>query len=162
MCQIVPWSCVSPICGPQCNLIQKYSASVNSNKKILNLSRLIAIPTMILATTVAYFHPKPGILLILAFDIVLAGCFVPLFLGIYWKRANSIAAITSIICGALLRIILFLLVPVSLSGLDTILTPILICILFIVVSNNTQNISKPKFEIINYVPDEEELIRGAY
>jgi len=144
------------------NLIQKYSASVNSNKKILNLSRLIAIPTMILATTVAYFHPKPGILLILAFDIVLAGCFVPLFLGIYWKRANSIAAITSIICGALLRIILFLLVPVSLSGLDTILTPILICILFIVVSNNTQNISKPKFEIINYVPDEEELIRGAY
>ena len=144
------------------NLVQKYSTGVNSNKKILNLARLIAIPTMIFATTVAYFHPKPGILLILAFDIVLAGCFVPLFLGIYWKKANSIAAITSIICGALLRIILYLLIPESLRGLDTILTPIIICILFIVVSKNTQNISKPKFEIINYVPDEEELIRGAY
>ena len=80
----------------------------------------------------------------------------------YWKKANSIAAITSIICGALLRLILFLIVPESLSGLDTILTPIFIFILFIVISNNTQNISKPKFEIINYVPDEEELIRGAY
>ena len=144
------------------NLIQKYSSGIKNNKKILHLARLIAIPTMVLASTIAYYHPKPGILLILAFDIVLAGCFVPLLLGIYWKKANTIAAITSIIFGAILRLTLFLIIPDSLSGLDTLLTPLIILFLFIIISLKTQNISKPKFEMINYVPREEELIKGAY
>ena len=144
------------------NLIQKYSSGIKNNKKILHLARLIAIPTMVLASTIAYYHPKPGILLILAFDIVLAGCFVPLLLGIYWKKANTIAAISSIIFGAILRLILFLIIPDSLSGLDTLLTPLIILFLFIIISLKTQNISKPKFGMIDYIPREEELIRGAY
>ena len=144
------------------NLIQKYSSGVKNNKKILHLARLIAIPIMVLAIIIAYYHPKPGILLILAFDIVLAGCFVPLLLGIYWKKANTIAAITSIIFGAILRLTLFLIIPDSLSGLDTLLNPLIILFLFIIISLKTQNISKPKFEMINYVPREEELIKGTY
>ena len=144
------------------NLIQKYSSGIKNNKKILHLARLIAIPTMVLASTIAYYHPKPGSLLILAFDIVLAGCFVPLLLGIYWKKANTIAAISSIIFGAILRLTLYLIIPDSLRGLDTLLTPLIIFFLFIIISLKTQNISKPKFGMIDYIPREEELIRGAY
>ena len=144
------------------NLIQKYSSGIKNNKKILHLARLIAIPTMVFASTIAYYHPKPGILLILAFDIVLAGCFVPLLLGIYWKKANTIAAISSVIFGAILRLTLYLIIPDSLRGLDTLLTPLIIFFLFIIISLKTQHISKPKFEMIDYIPREEELIRGAY
>ena len=144
------------------NLFQKYSSGIKSNRKILILARLIAIPTMVLASTIAYYHPKPGSLLILAFDIVLAGCFVPLLLGIYWKKANTIAAISSVIFGAILRLTLYLIIPDSLRGLDTLLTPLIIFFLFIIISLKTQHISKPKFEMIDYIPSEEELIRGAY
>ena len=107
------------------NLVQKYSKGIKSNEKILVFSRLVALPTMAFASTIAYYHPKPGILLILAFDIVLAGCFVPLVLGIYWKKANSIAALSSIILGAVLRLTLYVMIPESLNGLDTLLTPLL-------------------------------------
>jgi len=117
---------------------------------------------MFFATLVAYYHPKPGILLILAFDMVLAGCFVPLLLGIYWKKANSRAAFISIIAGALLRVVLYYTIPETYSGLDTILTPIIIGLLFIFISIQTQDISKPKFDMIDYVPDEKDLIKGAY
>ena len=41
---------------------------------------------------VAYVRPEPGILLIVAFDIVLAGCVVPLFAGVYWPKANAAGA----------------------------------------------------------------------
>ena len=33
--------------------------------------------------------PRPGIYLILAFDIVFAGCLVPLVMGTYWKKSTS-------------------------------------------------------------------------
>ena len=144
------------------NLLQKYLKGINSNHKLLYLARMIAFPTMCFAILVAYFHPKPGVLLILAFDIVLAGCFIPLVLGIYWKKANSIAAFIGIIAGAVLRITLFFIIPESYSGLDTILTPILVATIFVFISNKTQHISKPKFDMINYVPDEGELIKGTY
>ena len=144
------------------NLLQRYFKGIDNNKKLLGLARLIALPTMFFAALVAYYHPKPGILLILAFDMVLAGCFVPLLLGIYWKKANSRAAFISIIAGALLRIVLYYTIPENYSGLDTILTPIIIGLLFIFISIRTQDISKPKFDMIDYVPDEKDLIKGAY
>ena len=144
------------------NLVQKYSKGIKSIEKILVFSRLVALPTMAFASTIAYYHPKPGILLILAFDIVLAGCFVPLVLGIYWKKANAIAALSSIILGAVLRLTLFVMIPESLNGLDTLLTPLIMLFFFIIISLKTQNISRPKFEMIDYIPDEEELIKGAY
>ena len=144
------------------NLVQKYSKGIRSNEKILVFARLVALPTMAFASTIAYYHPKPGILLILAFDIVLAGCFVPLVLGIYWKKANAIAALSSIILGAVLRLTLYVMIPESLNGLDTLLTPLIMLFFFIIISLKTQNISKPKFEMIDYIPDEEELIKGTY
>ncbi|MEZ5364361.1 MAG: hypothetical protein R2748_18995 [Bryobacterales bacterium] len=38
----------------------------------------------------ALYRPEPGLLLVLAFDILFAGCVVPLFAGVYWPcRLNG-------------------------------------------------------------------------
>ena len=142
------------------NLVQRNMKSKWSNQTMLRFSRLIAIPTMAAAVTFAYIHPEPGTLLILAFDIVLAGCFVPLFLGIYWKKANTLGAISSIISGAVIRLTLFFIIPESLAGLDTLLSPLFSGTIFVVVSLATQKISPPISGAIDYVPTEEELVSG--
>jgi SSS family solute:Na+ symporter len=82
----------------------------------LRISRWIALPTMGVAVVFAYLRPEPGILLILAFDIVLAGCFVPLVLGLFWPRANTPGAIASIVAGTSARIALHWLIPEGLKG----------------------------------------------
>ena len=142
------------------NLVQRNMKSKWSNQTMLRFSRLIAIPTMAAAVTFAYIRPEPGTLLILAFDIVLAGCFVPLCLGIYWKKANTLGAIASIISGAVIRLTLFFTIPESLAGLDTLLSPLMSGTIFVVVSLATQKISPPLSSAIDYVPTEEELVTG--
>jgi hypothetical protein len=87
------------------------------------ISRLVALPTMVGAILFAYMHPEPGVLPVLAFDVVLAGCFVPLALGIYWKRSNAPGAIASIASGAAPRIYLYFQIPPSYIGLDTLIPP---------------------------------------
>ncbi len=142
------------------NLVQRNMKSKWSDQTMLRFSRLIAIPTMAAAVTFAYIWPEPGTLLILAFDIVLAGCFVPLCLGIYWKKANTLGAIASIISGAVIRMTLFFVIPENLAGLDTLLSPLFSGAIFVVVSLATQKISPPLSEAINYVPTDEELVTG--
>jgi len=117
---------------------------------------------MAAAVLFAYIRPEPGTLLILAFDIVLAGCFVPFVLGIYWKKSNTAGAITSIVAGAVLRIVLEYTIPEHLEGLDTLIPPVASFVLFIVVSLATQNRSKPKADAFDYVPTEQELVSGEY
>ena len=52
-----------------------------SDKHLLVISRLMVIPVVALSIYIAYVKPEPGILLILAFDVVFAGCIVPLVGG---------------------------------------------------------------------------------
>lgn len=144
------------------NLVQRNLKRKWNNETMLRFSRLIAVPTMAAAVIFAYIRPEPGTLLILAFDIVLAGCLVPLVLGIYWKKANTPAALTSIIGGAALRLTLHFMLPEHLAGLDTLIPPVLALVLFIIVAQATQNISRPKFEALTYTPSEEELVAGEY
>ncbi|UCF35390.1 MAG: hypothetical protein JSU96_11095, partial [Acidobacteriota bacterium] len=110
----------------------------------------------------AYVRPEPGILLILAFDIVLAGCFVPLALGIYWKRSNTAGAIASILVGGVVRLVLYYQLPEAYAGLDTLIPPVLSLIVFIVVSRMTRDVSKPNHEALTYAPTDEELVKGIY
>jgi solute:Na+ symporter, SSS family len=142
------------------NLVQRNMKTKWSDHTMLKFSRLIAIPTMISAVVISYIWPEPGTLLILAFDIVLAGCFIPLCLGIYWKKANTMGAISSIVSGAICRLTLYFTIPESLAGLDTLLSPLVSGTIFVVVSLATQKTSPPLFEAIHYVPTEEELVSG--
>jgi solute:Na+ symporter, SSS family len=142
------------------NLVQRHLHTVWNNEMMLRFSRFISVPTMAVAVIFAYHIPEPGILLILAFDIVLAGCFIPLVLGIYWKKSNALAAISSIIVGAISRLYLHFTIPESLVGFDTMLPPIISLIVFVVVTLLTQEISQPK-NIFSHIPTEKELIEGT-
>ncbi len=112
------------------NLIQPYAKKNWSDIRLIVWARIISVPIMVMAVWFAYVKPEPGTLLILAFDIVLSGCFVPFALGIYWKKANTTAAVWSILGGAGFRILFFFYTPDAIAGLDTILPPILAAIIF--------------------------------
>jgi len=131
-----------------------------SDKKILVISRLMAIPVVGFAVYLAYIKPEPGMLLVLAFDVVFAGCFVPLVLGLCWKKANTPGALAGVIIGSVVRLILFYTIPEHLAGLDTLVAPIVSLIAMVTVSLMTQKSHKPKHHVINEIPDDSEVIAG--
>ena len=123
---------------------------------------MLAIPTMAASVLFAYLRPEPGVLLILAFDIVLAGCFVPLALGIYWKRSNTAGAVSSILVGGGLRLILYYQIPADYAGFDTLIPPVVSLIVFVVVSLLTQKKFEPHHEALLQRPTDEELVKGTF
>jgi Na+/proline symporter len=100
------------------------------DSKMLRLARLMALPTAAAAGLVAYVRPEPGILLIVAFDIVFAGCVVPLFAGVYWPKANSAGAVASIVVGTSARLVAHFVTPAAWAGLDTLIPPVLSAVVF--------------------------------
>ncbi len=106
------------------NIYQRWTKSAVSDSRMLFLSRALALPTAIAAAWIAYIRPEPGILLVIAFDIVFAGCVVPLFFGIYWQRSTPAGAIASIAAGTITRAICYFVVPPQWAGLDTLLPPL--------------------------------------
>jgi solute:Na+ symporter, SSS family len=114
------------------NLFERYRETPVSDGQMLTLSRLMAIPTAMIACLMAYWKPEPGILLVIAFDIVFAGCVVPLFYGVHSKRATSEAAITAILVGTLSRLVAHFVTPAEWAGLDTLVPPVLSWLAFVV------------------------------
>lgn len=55
-----------------------------TDANLLMVVRIFAIPMTGLACLVAALAYNPGYLLVVAFDVVLAGCFVPLIAAVYW------------------------------------------------------------------------------
>ena len=132
------------------------------DRKLLRLTRIFTIPMMAAAFILGYLLPQPGVYLILAFDIVFAGAWAPLTLGLFWKKSNWYAAITSLILGSGLRLLLFFTTPPELAGLDTMIPPIVSFVAFIIVALVTQK-KDPGIEkhgIIEYIPPEEDVILG--
>ena len=132
------------------------------DKKLLRTTRIFTIPMMAAAFILGYLLPQPGVYLILAFDIVFAGAWAPLTLGLFWKKSNWYAAITSLILGSGLRLLLFFITPPELAGLDTMIPPIVSFVAFIIVALVTQK-KDPGIEkhgIIEYIPPEEDVILG--
>lgn len=115
------------------NIVQRHRSAPMSDGTLLKLSRLMALPTAIAAGTVAFLRPEPGVLLIIAFDIVFAGCVVPLFAGVYWDKANSAGAIASVVVGTSVRLIAHFVTPAAWSGLDTLIPPVISGITFVTV-----------------------------
>jgi solute:Na+ symporter, SSS family len=61
--------------------------------------------------------PQTGILLTLAFDLMLAGLVVPFVFGHYWSRITTAAATAAIVVGVGVRLVLFALTP-TMYGVD--------------------------------------------
>ena len=112
------------------SIIQRWRPTVTNDSGMLRLFRLMACPTAAAAAWVAYVRPEPGILLIVAFDIVFAGCVVPLFAGVYWTKATSAGAVVSILVGTTARLIAHFVTPAAWAGLDTLIPPVLSAIAF--------------------------------
>jgi Na+/proline symporter len=115
------------------NLFERYRETPVSDGQMLTLSRLMAIPTAAVACVLAYVKPEPGILLVIAFDIVFAGCVVPLFFGVHSKRATAEAAVAAIVVGTLARLVAHFATPVEWVGLDTLVPPVLSLLSFVAV-----------------------------
>jgi Na+/proline symporter len=130
------------------------------DRRLLLTTRLFSIPMMIAAFLLGYILPQPGVYLILAFDIVFAGAWAPLTLGLFWKKANLPAALASLIVGSAIRLLLFFIIPPGLAGLDTMIPPVISFALFIGVALVTQKKYPGRPGVIDYVPPEEDVIRG--
>jgi len=132
------------------------------DRKLLRTTRIFTIPMMIAAFVLGYVLPKPGVYLILAFDIVFAGAWAPLTLGLFWKKANMPAAIASLIIGSAIRLWLFFVIPPDLVGLDTMIPPPISFAIFIVVALATQKKypGEQRHGVVDYVPPEEDIVRG--
>jgi Na+/proline symporter len=136
------------------------AAKVISDRKLLIISRIMAIPVVAFSIFLAIVKPEPGILLVLAFDVVFAGCVVPLTLGIYWSKANTPGALASIIVGSILRLYLFYTIPEALAGLDTMIPPVVSLVVMVAVSLMTQKSHPPKHHVITEVPDDVDVLAG--
>jgi Na+/proline symporter len=130
------------------------------DRKLLITTRIFSIPMMIAAFVLGYLIPQPGVYLILAFDIVFAGAWAPLTLGLFWKKANMPAAIVSLIVGSAIRLLMFFITPVEYAGIDTMIPPVISFALFIGVAFATQKKYPGRPGVVAYVPPEADVIRG--
>jgi Na+/proline symporter len=132
------------------------------DRKLLMTTRVFTIPMMAAAFILGYLIPQPGIYLILAFDIVFAGAFAPLTLGLFWRKANMPAAITSLIVGSAIRLLMFFVIPLDLAGLDTMIPPSIAFALFVIVALATQKKypGEQRHGVLDYEPPEEDVVRG--
>ncbi|PSP85547.1 sodium:solute symporter [Halobacteriales archaeon QS_6_64_34] len=90
--------------------------------KLLTVTRLMSIPITLLGVFFALRVSATGMLLVLAFDIMLAGALVPLVMGLYWSDISTTpAALTSMIAGSGTRLVLFMLVPTTYGIENTLL-----------------------------------------
>lgn len=79
--------------------------------RLLRATRITLIPVVAVAVLFALRVPETGILLTLAFDVMLAALAVPFIFGHYWSRARAPAAVAAIVVGSVLRVGFFVLTP---------------------------------------------------
>lgn len=78
---------------------------------LLRATRLAMLPVVGLGVLFALRVPQTGVLLTLAFDLLLAGLAVPFLLGLFWSRATTAAALACLAVGSTVRLVLFTLTP---------------------------------------------------
>jgi solute:Na+ symporter, SSS family len=88
---------------------------------LLRTVRITMIPVVGVAIFFALRVPETGILLTLAFDLMLAGLVVPFVFGHYAKRITTGAAVAAIAVGVSVRLVLFALTPVFYGAENTLL-----------------------------------------
>jgi len=78
---------------------------------LLRATRLMMLPVTIIAIVFALYVRQTGILLTLAFDLLLACLIVPFVLGLVWRRGGGQAALAAMVVGLVVRLVLFVLTP---------------------------------------------------
>ncbi len=84
---------------------------------LLWATRIAMVPMTLISILIAIYVKQTGILLTLAFDLLLACLVVPFILGLVWRKGTSVAAIVSIVVGLSVRLVLFVMTP-TMYGLE--------------------------------------------
>ncbi|GAB2517879.1 high affinity choline transporter 1 [Nocardiopsis aegyptia] len=82
-----------------------------SSAQVLRFTRYTMVPMALLGVVFALRVPQTGILLTLAFDLMLAGLAVPFVLGMAWRRGGAAAATAALVVGLGSRLAMFVLTP---------------------------------------------------
>jgi len=85
---------------------------LQEDKNLLILARVVTVIWAPLAAIVASMNvDSSGYLLIVAFDIMLAGSVIPMFAAVYWPTCKPFAAFIAMLGGSLVRFILEFTLP---------------------------------------------------
>ena len=135
------------------NLINDMFIPSMSSRGLMQTTRLIILLIGILGAYIAIGLPSAFLLTSLGFDLVLSCLFIPLTLGLSWKKANACGAVAGLIAGAFTRIVGAGLVNgFTLPGIAssaeswyyfTLGGPLAALVAMVVVSLATQSICKP-------------------
>lgn len=88
---------------------------------LLRACRIAMAPMTVLSIVIAVYVQQTGILLTLAFDLMLACLIVPFILGLVWRRGTVVAALAAMAVGLVVRLVLFALTPTMYGVENTIL-----------------------------------------
>lgn len=88
---------------------------------LLKATRIAMVPMTLFSILFAIYVQQTGILLTLAFDLMLACLVVPFILGLVWRRGTTTAAMAAIGVGFVVRIVLFAMTPTMFGVENTIL-----------------------------------------
>jgi len=91
--------------------LDSYFPSLVTPENLLMAARLSTIPFSLAATIIASEVRETGYLLIVAFDIMLAGVVAPLFGCFYAKNPSPRAAFCSLLAGVIVRVVLEFALP---------------------------------------------------
>ena len=121
------------------NVLQVCAPTVVTEGRLLSVARCMAVPVTAVGVLLALVFPVPAELLVLAFDVVFAGCLVPLALGIYWSRGTPRAAFLAIVIPSALRVTLHyafadLWANPQINGLQTLIPPVFSLLIFLSVT----------------------------
>lgn len=88
---------------------------------LLRATRIAMVPMTLFSIVFAIYVQQTGILLTLAFDLMLACLVVPFIAGLVWRRGTVTAAVTAMVVGLIVRLTLFVLTPTMYGVENTIL-----------------------------------------
>ncbi|WP_129336609.1 sodium:solute symporter family protein [Cellulomonas endophytica] len=93
------------------NLFNQRRIVVGGPDPLLRWTRLAMVPIVVLGCVLAIRVSQTGILLTLAFDLMLAGLAAPFIIGMFWRRPGAVAALTAAGVGLAVRLVLLALTP---------------------------------------------------
>ncbi|CAA9395277.1 MAG: sodium-solute symporter, putative [uncultured Propionibacteriaceae bacterium] len=93
------------------NVLQVRRISSDVSDPLLRYTRMAMVPVVIIGVVLAIRVSQTGILLTLAFDLMLACLAAPFLLGVFWQRPGVTAALAGIVAGLVVRVTLLVLTP---------------------------------------------------
>lgn len=87
------------------NIYKDYLKPEASDKSVLKVTRWMILAVTAVSLIVGIVYPEVYLLTAFSFDLILACLFIPLTLGLWWKKANAIGALAAMVVGGAYRII---------------------------------------------------------